>query len=84
MRVSREVEGEVRGLLCRLKDEYKISQRELASWCGVTQRVVVLWYKGEFMPSEEHLDKLREVPLLLAGRNIRYPKQALDILMGRE
>ncbi len=84
MRVSREVEGEVKGLLCRLKEEYKISQRELARWCGVTQRVVVLWSKGEFMPSEEHLDKLREVPLLLAGRNIRYPKQALDILMGRE
>lgn len=84
MRVSRESEGEVKSLLCRLKEEYKISQRELASWCGVTQRVVVLWYKGEFMPSEEHLDKLREVPLLLAGRNIRYPKQALDILMGRE
>ena len=84
MRVSRESESEVKGLLCRLKEEYKISQRELASWCGVTQRVVVLWYKGEFMPSEEHLDKLREVPLLLAGRNIRYPKQALDILMGRE
>lgn len=84
MRVSRESEGEIKSLLCRLKEEYKISQRELASWCGVTQRVVVLWYKGEFMPSEEHLDKLREVPLLLAGRNIRYPKQALDILMGRE
>ena len=84
MRASRESESEVKGLLCRLKEEYKISQRELASWCGVTQRVVVLWYKGEFMPSEEHLDKLREVPLLLAGRNIRYPKQALDILMGRE
>ena len=44
----------------------------------------MLWSKGEFMPSEEHLDKLREVPLLLAGRVIRYPKQALDILMGRE
>ena len=84
MRVSRESEGEIKSLLCRLKEEYKISQRELASWCGVTQRVIVLWYKGEFMPSEEHLDKLREVPLLLAGRNIRYPKQALDILMGRE
>lgn len=84
MRISRKNEGEVKSLLCRLKEEYKISQRELASWCGVTQRVVVLWYKGEFMPSEEHLDKLREVPLLLAGRNIRYPKQALDILMGRE
>lgn len=84
MRVSREVESEVKSLLCCLKEEYKISQRELARWCGVTQRVIVLWYKGEFMPSEEHLDKLREVPLLLAGRNIRYPKQALDILMGRE
>lgn len=84
MRVSRENENEIKSLLCRLKEEYKISQRELARWCGVTQRVVVLWYKGEFMPSEEHLDKLREVPLLLAGRNIRYPKQALDILMGRE
>ena len=84
MRVNRENESEVKSLLCRLKEEYKLSQRELASWCGVTQRVVVLWYKGEFMPSEEHLDKLREVPLLLAGRNIRYPKQALDILMGRE
>ena len=84
MRGNRENESEVKSLLCRLKEENKISQRELARWCGVTQRVIVLWYKGEYMPSEEHLDKLREVPLLLAGRNIRYPKQALDILMGRE
>jgi hypothetical protein len=30
------------------------------------------------------LDRLREALVLLAGRTVRYPHQALDILQGRE
>lgn len=75
---------EVQGLLARYKEEYNLSQRNLAEYLGVNQRVVYLWNIGRFSPNDENFDKLREIPLLLAGRNIRYPRQALDILMGRE
>ena len=75
---------EVQALLARYKEEYNLSQRNLAEYLGVNQRVVYLWNIGRFSPNDENFDKLREIPLLLAGRTIRYPRQALDILMGRE
>ncbi|MBQ2871593.1 helix-turn-helix transcriptional regulator [bacterium] len=84
MRVNGENRGQAQVLLAKLKEEFKMSQRDVAKWCGVNNCVVSKWASGEYVASTQHLDKLREVPLLLAGRVIRYPKQALDILMGRE
>jgi len=75
---------EAQSLLAILKNEYKLSQRDLAEYLGVNQRVVFLWNTGRFAPNDENFNKLRDIPVLLSGRNIRYPKQALDILMGRE
>lgn len=84
MRVGKENAGQAQVLLARLKEEFKMSQRDVAKWCGVNHCVVARWATGKWAATTEHLDRMREVPMLLAGRNIRYPKQALDILMGRE
>lgn len=83
MRVKKEF-GVARTLIERYKSEYKLSQRELAKWCGVNYCVVSQWALDKLVPREEHLDRLKEVQFLLAGRTIRYPKQAFDILMGKE
>lgn len=84
MRVSAANAGLAKAMIERYKAEYKMSQRDLAEFCGVTQRVVCLWGAGVYVPNSEHLDRLREVPMLLAGRVVKYPRQAIDILMGRE
>ena len=84
MRVNKENEGQAQILLAKLKNEFKMSQRDVAEWCGVNTCVVAKWATGKYTASTKNLDKMREVPLLLAGRNIRYKRQALDILMGRE
>lgn len=84
MRVSEANRGQAQVLLGRLKREYKMSQRDVAEYCGVMQCVVNKWASGEYVASDANLDKLREALVLLAGRNVRYTKQALDILMGRE
>lgn len=76
--------AEAQALLSRCKKEYRLNQRDLAEYIGVNQRVVYLWNIGRFLPNDENFDKLREIPLLLAGRNVKYRGQALDILMGRE
>lgn len=84
MTVSENNRGQAQPLLKRLKEEFRMSQRDIAVWCGVNQPVVTWWSTGKHRASDEHLDRLREALVLLSGRNIRYPKQALDILMGRE
>lgn len=75
---------EVQGMIARYKEEYNLSQRNLAKYLGVNQYVVYLWNIGRFAPNDENFDKLREIPLLLAGRSVKYRGQALDILMGRD
>lgn len=84
MRVHKENKGQAQILLAKMHKEFKMSQRDVAEWCGVNTCVVSKWASGEYVASTKNLDKIREIPLLLAGRVIRYPKQALDILMGRE
>lgn len=84
MRVTEANRGKAGVLVVKLKKDYKMSQREVAEYCGVNQCVVNKWAKGLYVASDEHLDKLREALVLLAGRNVRYQRQALDILMGRE
>lgn len=74
---------EAQSLLAILKSKYKLSQRDLAEYLGVNQRVVFLWNTGRFAPNDENFNKLRDIPILLSGQNVRYPKQALDILMRR-
>lgn len=84
MIVARENVVVAQGLMRRLKGEYKMSQRDIAAWCGTTQPMVTWWATGRHNINDEHLDRLREALVLLAGRNIRYKGQALDILMGEE
>ena len=75
---------EVRAIMGRLKAEYKMSQRDIAKWCGTTQPMVTWWATGKHKANAEHVDRLREALVLLAGRNVKYKGQALDILMGDE
>ena len=84
MRVPEANRGQAQMLLSRLKQEYKMSQRDVAEYCGVNQCVVAKWASGEYVASDANLDKMREALVLLAGRNVRYARQALDILMGQE
>ena len=84
MKVPEVNRGQAQVLLARLKKEYKMSQRDVAEYCGVNQCVVNKWANGSYVASGANLDKMREALVLLAGRNVRYPRQALDILMGRE
>lgn len=84
MRAKLENKGKARPLIDKLKKEYKMSQRDLAKWCGVNYPVVNWWYNDKIIPISEHLDRIREALVLLAGRNIKYPHQALDILQGEE
>lgn len=84
MTVSEKNRGQVQPLLKRLKSEYLMSQRDVAKWCGVNQPVVTWWATGKHLANDEHLDRLREALVLLAGRNVKYKGQALDILLGGE
>lgn len=84
MRAKLENKSKAKPLIDKLKKDYKMSQREIAVWCDVNYPVVNWWYHGKVIPISEHLDKMREALVLLAGRNIRYTHQALDILQGKE
>lgn len=84
MRVKRRNKGKARPLILQLKKDYNMSQRDIAKWCDVMYCVVNNWANDKVVPNDEHLDKLREALVLLAGRTVRYPHQALDILQGRE
>lgn len=84
MRAKIENRGKAKPLIDKLKNDYKMSQREIAIWCGVNYPVVNGWYNSKITPISEHLDKIREALALLAGRNVRYRHQALDILQGKE
>ena len=84
MKVKNENKGKAKPLIDKLKKDYLMSQRDIAKWCDVMHCVVNGWANDKITANDEHLDKLREALVLLAGRNVRYPKQALDILQGRE
>lgn len=84
MKVKSENKGKAIKLIQQLKKDYLMSQRDIAKYCDVMHCVVNGWANDKITPNDEHLDKLREALVLLAGRNVRYPHQALDILQGRE
>ena len=84
MLVPSRNKGQAQILLAKLKKEYLMSQREVARYCGVNVCVVNKWATGKYVANDGHLDKMREALVLLAGRNVRYAKQAMDILEGRE
>jgi transcriptional regulator with XRE-family HTH domain len=84
MLVPSRNKGQAQVLLAKLKKDYLMSQREVARYCGVNFCVVNKWATGKYVASDANLDKMREALVLLAGRNVRYPKQAMDILEGRE
>jgi hypothetical protein len=84
MKVKGINKGKAKPLIEKLKKDYLMSQRDIAKWCGVMHCVVNAWANDKVVANDEHLDKLREALVLLAGRNVKYPHQALDILQGRE
>lgn len=84
MRVKASNKGKARPLIFKLNNDYLMSQRDISKLCGVNLCVVNRWVNNKTVPTDEHLDKLREALVLLAGKRVRYPHQALDILQGRE
>lgn len=84
MRVPEENKGKVKPILLRLKREFKMSQEDVARWCGVNKCVVSLWATGKGSIKGANLDKLKQAIVLLGGRQIRYKGQAIDILLGVE
>lgn len=84
MIVSEANKEQVRPLLAKLKRDFKMTQREIAIWCGVNQCVVNLWATGKGSIQSVNLNRLKEAIVLLGGHKIRYKGQAIDVLMGEE
>ena len=84
MIVSEANKEQVRPLLAKLKRDFKMTQREIAIWCGVNQCVVNLWATGKGSIQSVNLNRLKEAIVLLGGRQVRYKGQAIDILLGVE
>ena len=82
MRVRSENKGQIEPILAKLKGEYKMSQREVAKWCGVNICVVNLWATGKNSINYANLEKLKEALCILEGQTVRYKGQAIDILLG--
>ena len=84
MRVPEENNGKAKPILLRLKRDYKMSQEDVARWCGVNKCVVSWWATGKCSIQDANLDKLKQAIVLLGGRQVRYKGQAIDILLGVE
>lgn len=62
-----------------LKDK-KMSMQEVADYLGVTKYLVFNWWHERNYATQKNLDRLRDTVTKLNGREIRYPRQALDVL----
>ena len=72
---------EARELMGELMGGYKMTQRDIASWCGVARYIVSRWMNGLANPCDKNLVKLREAVDRLKGVRVRYKGQALDFLI---
>jgi hypothetical protein len=84
VKVKARNKGKAKPLIQKLKKDYLMSQRDIAKYCEVNSCIVNLWANDKVVANDEHLDMLREALVLLAGKMVNYPHQALDILQGRE
>jgi hypothetical protein len=84
VKVKASNKGKAKPLIQKLKKDYLMSQRDIAKYCDVNACVVNLWANDKVVATDGHLDMLREALVLLAGKIVKYPHQALDILQGRE
>lgn len=72
---------EAKELIGVLMGEYKMTQLDVANWCGVARYLVSRWMNGLSNPCDRNLVKLREAVDRLEGVRVRYKGQALDFLI---
>lgn len=64
-----------------LRKQYLMTTREIAQIVGVQQYVVVGWRKEKFQITQKNYEKVCVMMMKLTGRNIKYKRQAFDLLM---
>lgn len=77
-------EYSVAGMLKILKEEYLMSQRDVAKYLGVTQVMVMNWGLERAFPHRKNYEAVQDMLLKLSGRKVKYKGQAMDILNGEE
>ena len=67
-----------------LVGEYKMTQAEIAEYTGVTRAMVTWWKMGKCFADDWHYGILQDMCLQLAGKGVRYPKQAMEVLKAED
>lgn len=67
-----------------LEKQYKMSVREIARVVGVNFYIVSFWRNQKVNITMANYEKVCNMMLKLAGKNIKYKGQAYDILMEGE
>lgn len=62
----------------------KMSREEVAEYVGVMTYVVTDWQNGKHYANAENYEKIADMVLRLSGQNIKYPRQAMDILREQD
>lgn len=71
-------------LISVLNGDMKMTYDEIAVYVGVTKYVISLWRHGKTYANEDNYEKVHDMVLRLSGRNIKYPRQAFDILVEED
>lgn len=67
-----------------LKKDMKMKRSEIAEYIGVMDYVITNWQNGKQYANPENYEKIADMVLRLSGRNIKYPRQAIDILREQD
>lgn len=67
-----------------LREDMKMTRDEIADYVGVEKYVISYWHRGKGYASERNYDKVADMVLRLSGQNIKYPRQAMDILREQD
>lgn len=67
-----------------LNGDMKMTYDEIACYVGVTKYIISLWKNGKTYANQDNYDKVHDMVLRLSGRNIKYPRQAFDILVEED
>lgn len=75
-----KVYNNIGDLIKILNEDMKMTYKEISNYIQVETYVVCLWKQGKMYANAENYEKVHDMVLRLSGRNIKYPRQALDIL----
>lgn len=64
--------------------EYKMTYQEIADWVGVRKYMVCRWVNGRNKISAKNYEKVQDMIMRLSVCDVKYPRQAIDILRNWE